>query len=340
MQILVNKNYVEFDANTKVNKNEFKATPLRFIFTPDYDGLTCKAVFSKIAIGSEEVSFYQEPIIDGSCYIPNEVMGYDGVLIGVYGYDAKGDELIIRYSPAPKKLWFLEGSYYDGAASPEEINPSQFEQYITYLNKEVEKLNKIKVETKNINNGVQISVTNSDGITQITNIYNGEEGPAGPQGETGEAGPAGRDGVIQYTAGSNITISEENVISATDTTYTAGDNITISGGVINCTAAVNPEVITSLASTYTISSLGENTVYKLGEITALTITEVTTFDRESIIYFTSGSTATSVSVPEGLVNIGDFPEFTANDGVNEGTCEEDKSYIISILNNIAVWKAY
>ena len=38
---------------------------------------------------------------------------------------------------------------------------------------------------------------------------------------------------IEYTAGDNIQISEENVISATDTTYTAGNNITIENGVIS-----------------------------------------------------------------------------------------------------------
>ena len=36
-----------------------------------------------------------------------------------------------------------------------------------------------------------------------------------------------------YTAGANVQISEENVISATDTTYTAGNNITIENGVIS-----------------------------------------------------------------------------------------------------------
>lgn len=42
---------------------------------------------------------------------------------------------------------------------------------------------------------------------------------------------------IEYTAGDNITISEENVISATDTTYTAGANIQISeNNVISATS--------------------------------------------------------------------------------------------------------
>lgn len=48
------------------------------------------------------------------------------------------------------------------------------------------------------------------------------EGPQGPQGPQGPAGPAGT-----YTAGSNITISGDT-ISATDTTYTAGANVSIS----------------------------------------------------------------------------------------------------------------
>lgn len=39
----------------------------------------------------------------------------------------------------------------------------------------------------------------------------------------------------KLTAGDNITISSDNVISATDTTYTAGDNITIDDNVISAT---------------------------------------------------------------------------------------------------------
>ena len=39
----------------------------------------------------------------------------------------------------------------------------------------------------------------------------------------------------KLTAGDNISISEENVISATDTTYTAGSGITITDGVISST---------------------------------------------------------------------------------------------------------
>lgn len=102
----------------------------------------------------------------------------------------------------------------------------------------------------------------------------------------------------------------------------------------------NVNVITSSDSTYTIASLVGNTSYKLGEITALTITATTTFDKESVIYFTSGTTATSVSLPSSITNLGDVPEMTETNGVNSGICTADKSYIIAIQNNIAIWKEY
>jgi len=107
-----------------------------------------------------------------------------------------------------------------------------------------------------------------------------------------------------------------------------------------CEDYVNPTVTTSSDTTYTIASLIGNQSYKLGELTSLTITAVTTFDRESIIYFSSGTTPTDISIPDTIVNLGDAPTMTASGGVNTGTCETSKSYIIAILNNIAVWKAY
>ena len=109
--------------------------------------------------------------------------------------------------------------------------------------------------------------------------------------------------------------------------------------------AVNKEYVDGILeendqATYTISSLAGNSTYKLGEITSLTITAVTTFDKESVIYFESGSTATSISIPDTLTNLGDVPTLTASGGVNTGTCDASKNYIISVLNNIAIWKKY
>ena len=47
----------------------------------------------------------------------------------------------------------------------------------------------------------------------------GPQGPAGKNGKDGKDGTDGKDGAIQYTAGANVNISSQNVISATDTTY-------------------------------------------------------------------------------------------------------------------------
>ena len=46
----------------------------------------------------------------------------------------------------------------------------------------------------------------------------------------------------EYTAGANIQISEDRVISATDTKYTAGTGISIQGGVISATGDDTPGV--------------------------------------------------------------------------------------------------
>lgn len=217
MIIKVDKNFINFDNDTLVNKKEYNVTPLKFEFSKEYEGLTCKAIFSNIS--DEETIYYQEPIINNECKIPYEVLDSDIIVIGVYAYDIEEGELILRYSPSPKKLVLLEGSYYDGASSPEEITPTQFEEYTSYLNSQIEKLDKMKITTESITDGVKISITNSDGVTTNTNIYNGEKGDKGETGATGATGAPGRDGYVQYTAGNNITITD-NVISATDTTYT------------------------------------------------------------------------------------------------------------------------
>ena len=101
-----------------------------------------------------------------------------------------------------------------------------------------------------------------------------------------------------------------------------------------------PTVITNSGSSYTISSLTGNKSYKLGEIEELTISATTTFEKETVIYFSSGATPTEVSLPTTITNIGDAPELEENNGLNTGTCKDNQSYIISILNNIAVWKVY
>lgn len=82
-----------------------------------------------------------------------------------------------------------------------------------------------------------------------------------------------------YTAGDNITISEQGVISATDTTYTAGDNIQIS----------NENVITATDTTY---SAGDNVQINGNNVISATDTTYAAGDGIDII---SGVVSTSAS---------------------------------------------
>ena len=138
---------------------------------------------------------------------------------------------------------------------------------------------------------------------------------------------------------STLNITGQYLVTTNTSSYTpTGDYNPATKKYVDDNA--NPVVTTSSTPTYTIASLVGNQTYKLGEITSLTITASTTFDKESIIYFESGSTATSISIPDTLTNLGDFPTLTTASNVSTGTCDTNKNYIIAILNNIAVWKKY
>lgn len=88
-----------------------------------------------------------------------------------------------------------------------------------------------------------------------------------------------------------------------------------------------PTVITSSDSTYTIANLQRNMVYKLGELSALTITACEDFNVASTIYFTSGSTPTTISLPNNVTGV-------------DNTISANKSYIVEIKNRIAIFKEY
>ena len=136
-------------------------------------------------------------------------------------------------------------------------------------------------------------------------------------------------GVIDSNSGNTNkmwtgTLQQYNAIQNkdADTYYYITDDETIS----NLREKV--EVITSSDTSYTIANLTGNKAYKLGELTALTITACDVFDEETIIYFSSGNTATVLSLPNDVVQLGDT------------TINANKSYIISVLNKIAAIKEY
>ena len=83
----------------------------------------------------------------------------------------------------------------------------------------------IKEKGKAMANEIIIRETGQPQVikTQVTEL---SRGPQGPEGPAGADGADGRDGAIQYTAGTGISISSSNVISATGSSTTAWGNIT------------------------------------------------------------------------------------------------------------------
>ena len=95
----------------------------------------------------------------------------------------------------------------------------------------------------------------------------GATGATGPQGPQGETGAAGRDGYIQYTAGSNVSISDQDVISVDlsgkQDTLVSGTNIkTVNGSSLlgsgNITIEGGSGGLSSVAHGNTMSGAGTN----------------------------------------------------------------------------------
>ena len=95
----------------------------------------------------------------------------------------------------------------------------------------------------------------------------GATGATGPQGPQGETGAAGRDGYVQYTAGSNVSISDQDVISVDlsgkQDTLVSGTNIkTVNGSSLlgsgNITIEGGSGGLSSVAHNNTMSGAGTN----------------------------------------------------------------------------------
>lgn len=148
MEIIVNAHTIQLTQTEIVNEGEYNIQKCNFTFSEEYNGLT------KIAIFSNLNNSFQTMITNGSCIIPAEILQQEGTLIlGVYGYEADGDNLIKRYSPTPACFTVSKGSY-QLASEVEPPSPSiieQLEQQISELSDEITTINNIipTLATKN-----------------------------------------------------------------------------------------------------------------------------------------------------------------------------------------------
>lgn len=151
---------------------------------------------------------------------------------------------------------------------------------------------------------------------------------------------------IPETTAKKVTISQ--IVGAVPTGITTlngktGSNVVLTGDDINISSDPstsidtalsekqnNPNIISDMISTsITIDELAYNTIYQYGIIDSLTIsalpydylTNLKRYD-ESVIYFTSGTSGTTITLPAGLNWIGG----------EAPTIEGSKNYIVSICN--------
>jgi len=146
-----------------------------------------------------------------------------------------------------------------------------------------------------------------------------------------------------------VTVSQllSNVITPVTSVNTKTGDVVLTGEDINIDSNTSTTIDTAIgnkqnsptittdtsSSSITISELAYNTIYQYGTIDSLTISalpsDYTSNEKkyqESIIYFTSGVSGTTISLPTGLSWIsGTAP-----------TIESSKNYIISICNGAVI----
>lgn len=108
MKLIVGINDIRIDEKDKLNAGEYNIHEVEFEFDEAYNDLIKKAVFS----GNGHC--YLVEIANNKCTIPYEVLSETGdVSIGAFGYAVDGDNLVLRYSPAPVYVYINLGSYKD-----------------------------------------------------------------------------------------------------------------------------------------------------------------------------------------------------------------------------------
>ena len=201
MQVIVDKKLVTVSKN-KVNRGEYKATPLNFNFSPDFDGL------EKVAVFTQDNKSFEVTVDNNSCQIPYDVLEKVAPFtIGVYGYKNENGVLELRYSPTPATVYVVEGSFAQG----ETPKDSPLELYLTP--EDIKQGQGIKITRKAGSNEVEISAdggggggsdelwrpsVNQDGDLSWEKSASTEtptsQNIKGPKGDTGETGPAGATG--------------------------------------------------------------------------------------------------------------------------------------------------
>lgn len=187
MKFKVGKNKVTLVDPEIVNAGEYRVTSCEFEFTPEYEDLAEKAIFTILQTGEA----IETPILENRCEIPADVLRErSDVMIGVIGYaiDEAG-KLALRYSPTPARIRIAPGSYRECARNPSEVTKSQSDIYEAMVQEAVS-------EAEDVVDDVRDRLESGE--------FKGEPGPAGEDGFSPTAT------VTQEGNGARIEITDKN----------------------------------------------------------------------------------------------------------------------------------
>ena len=168
MNIQVTPHLITITQDDNINAGEYNITQCEFEFTDEYEDLTKQAVFSTCE------STYKVPVLNNQCTIPSEVLENPGqVLLGVYGYEAEDDELVLRYSPNPEYFVVSNGSYKEGN-DPDLPKPSEWEQVLAIINQAITETNNLNISVDKENGVTTVTLTKKDGTQKTVQIEDGK----------------------------------------------------------------------------------------------------------------------------------------------------------------------
>lgn len=166
MQIIVNPHTLELNKTVDVNSGEYNIQECEFVFSSEYEGLTNMAIFS-----NEENSF-QTIITNNTCIIPAEILQTEGTIgLGVYGYEANGDNLVKRYSPKPV-FFNVELGSYQLAQEAEEPSADIITQILQELETLSDDIDTIQGQIEIINDTIPTLATKDEIPTKVSELEN------------------------------------------------------------------------------------------------------------------------------------------------------------------------
>ena len=145
---------------------------------------------------------------DGVCIVPHEVLVNRGkVMVNLVGSVLVSDELSDRLTTFPCEALKVSAKAKISGSETAEITPSQFEQFVSIVISEVEKVTGMTAQAETLPAGSQATARYENGI-----LYLGI--PQGIRGERGETGADGADGngiaSVVYNADYSLTLIFDN----------------------------------------------------------------------------------------------------------------------------------